>query len=57
MRNLLPQLDPSWWMVISAGVFLVAFILLIVWVYLPSRRRYYDENAKIPLDKENSNDR
>jgi cbb3-type cytochrome oxidase subunit 3 len=56
MRSLIPHFDPSWWMTVSALVFLLAFTALVVWVYLPSRRRYYDVNARIPLQEEKPND-
>jgi cbb3-type cytochrome oxidase subunit 3 len=56
MRHLLAPFDPSFWMVISAGVFLALFLGLIVWVYLPSRRAYYTQKAKIPLNEEDSHD-
>ena len=56
MRHLLAPFDPSFWMVISSAVFLTAFVALIVWVYLPSRRKYYDQKAKLPLGEENSHD-
>lgn len=56
MRHLLAPFDPSFWMVVSAGVFLTTFVALIVWVYLPSRRAYYNQKAQLPLSEENSDD-
>ena len=50
MRGLIPPLDPSWWMTVSALVFLVVFIGLILWVYQPARRRYYENSSRIPLE-------
>lgn len=52
MRGLIPPFDPSWWMTVSALIFLVLFVALLVWVYLPSRRAYYEKNSHIPLEKD-----
>jgi hypothetical protein len=49
MRHLIPHFDPTLWSTVSAAVFFVAFAVLIFWVFLPSRRTSYEENAKIPL--------
>ncbi len=56
MRHLLGSFDPSMWMVLSASVFFSAFVALVVWVYLPSRRRYYETRAQLPLEKESMHD-
>ncbi len=52
MRHLMPIIDPTWWSILSAGVFLVAFAVLTCWVYLPSRRRFYQEQSELPLHKQ-----
>lgn len=57
MRHLIGSIDPTAWMILSSVVFLLAFVALVVWVYLPSRRRYYEDNAQLPLDKEISHER
>jgi len=56
VRHLLGSFDPSAWMVVSASVFFLAFVGLLVWVYLPSRRRYYEANAELPLDRGSEHD-
>jgi len=44
-------------MTISSLVFLAVFVALIVWVYLPSRKRYYELNARLPLKENDTHDK
>jgi cbb3-type cytochrome oxidase subunit 3 len=57
MRHLIGSFDPSVWMIVSASVFFLAFVVLIVWVYLPSRKKYYEQKGKLPLGEEQSYER
>ena len=50
MRKLLQMVDPNLWSQISACVFGFMFVLLVVWVFLPTRRSYYNKAEKLPID-------
>ena len=52
MRDILPRIDPTLWMEVSGGVFMLMFIGLVIWVYLPSRRPIYSERGEIPLKED-----
>lgn len=52
MRGLLPAIDPTAWMQISAGVFLVVFIALACWVYAPGRAAKYRTFGELPFEGE-----
>ena len=49
MRALLPTIDPTVWMQVSGTIFLTLFTLLVIWVYLPSRAAFYEQQGEIPL--------
>ena len=50
MRELIGSIDVNLWSQISAIIFCACFSVLVVWVYLPSRRSTYADAARIPLD-------
>ncbi len=50
MRQLIMKFDPSFWSEISAVIFCVCFMALVIWVYLPSRRKSQEASARLPLE-------
>ena len=51
MRKLLQMTDPNLWSQVSALVFGLMFLLLVIWVFIPSRRSYYKRAEKLPIDE------
>lgn len=35
-------------------LFFIAFIVMVVWVWLPRRKKHYDDAARMPLDDDAS---
>ena len=52
MRYLIPHIDPSLWTLMSSGVFLLTFAALIAWVYMPSRKKFYEKNSRLPINQD-----
>ncbi len=52
MSRLFEGVQVGLWAEISAAVFLVLFLGLLVWVYLPQRRGYYEAEGRLPLEDE-----
>lgn len=52
MSELLTHFDPDLWSQWSASAFLIAFFVLVCWVYWPSRKSSYDNSGKLPIDGE-----
>ena len=50
MRQLIGKIDPSAWAEVSAFIFALCFLLLVVWVFLPSRKKTYQDGAQLPLE-------
>lgn len=50
MRKLLLMTDPNLWSQISALIFGIMFLILMVWVFMPARRDYYKKAEKLPID-------
>ena len=50
MRELLVSIDASIWSQISATVFALMFVVLLVWVFIPARRAEYNRVEKLPLE-------
>lgn len=50
MRQLIGHVDVNLWSQISATIFCVCFAVIVLWVYLPSRRITYASAARLPLD-------
>jgi hypothetical protein len=52
MADLLPLVAPGWWPQISAVVWLVVFVLLVLAVFGPSAAKDYEHQARLPLNEE-----
>lgn len=52
MRDLIGKIDTNLWSNVSAIVFLVAFLLLLAYVWGPKRAPRYQAAAKLPLEIE-----
>jgi cbb3-type cytochrome oxidase subunit 3 len=52
MRELLHITSTNWWSEISAVVFAAAFTVLLVWTYLPARRKEFERVQNFPLDND-----
>jgi len=50
MRELLVSVDVSLWSQVSVVVFGTCFLVLLCWVYLPARKKFYNEHSRLPLD-------
>lgn len=49
MRSLLSPIEANLWSEVSAVIFAVMFIVLTVWVFLPTRKSEYARAEKLPL--------
>ncbi len=52
MRDLITKIDPSLWSQMSALVFGVTFMGMLVWVFWPTRKSIYEWYANLPFDNQ-----
>lgn len=52
MRGLLSPIEANLWSEISAVIFALMFVVLTVWVFLPTRKTEYARAEKLPLTED-----
>ena len=38
-------------------IFFIAFVVMVIWVYLPARKRHYEDAAQLPFEDDRQSDR
>lgn len=56
MSALLPVIEVMWWPKISAGVFILLFIMLVWRIYAPSARNLNEKCAKLVFNDQEAKD-